>query len=268
MLDDLFAYRLGGDRYLIVTNSANHEADLAWLGALEPRPRRRRPRRRRPLRDARRAGPARARGSSPGRWASSCRRGCASPTARSAAARRWSAAPGYTGEDGVELLIDPEIAPRDLGGAARRRGRALRARRPRHAAPRGLLPPARQRPDPRPQPDRGRARLVLQGGDRASSAPRPSPAPAPRAPPRSSRRSGSRARASRAPATAVLAERRAGRRSSPAGPSRPRSRSAIGMAYVRADLAEPGTEVEIDVRGKRRAARVASKPSIEPGRRS
>ena len=32
VLDDLFAYRLGGDRYLIVTNSANHEADLAWLG--------------------------------------------------------------------------------------------------------------------------------------------------------------------------------------------------------------------------------------------
>ena len=25
------------------------------------------------------------------------------------------------------------------------------------------------------------------------------------------------------------------------------------MAYVRSDLAEPGTEVEIDVRGKRRA---------------
>ncbi|HET7574448.1 MAG TPA: glycine cleavage system protein T, partial [Solirubrobacterales bacterium] len=32
VLDDLFAYRLGGDRYLIVTNSANHAADLAWLG--------------------------------------------------------------------------------------------------------------------------------------------------------------------------------------------------------------------------------------------
>jgi aminomethyltransferase len=33
-----------------------------------------------------------------------------------------------------------------------------------------------------------------------------------------------------------------------------------GLAYVRADLAEPGTELEIDVRGKRRRARVASKP--------
>jgi len=34
----------------------------------------------------------------------------------------------------------------------------------------------------------------------------------------------------------------------------------IGMAYVRSDLAEPDTEIEIDVRGKRRPARVSSKP--------
>jgi aminomethyltransferase len=34
----------------------------------------------------------------------------------------------------------------------------------------------------------------------------------------------------------------------------------IGMGYVRADLAGPGTEVEIDVRGTRRPARVESKP--------
>ena len=34
----------------------------------------------------------------------------------------------------------------------------------------------------------------------------------------------------------------------------------IGMAYVRADLTEPGTSLEIDVRGKRRAARIESRP--------
>ncbi len=34
----------------------------------------------------------------------------------------------------------------------------------------------------------------------------------------------------------------------------------IGMAYVPVALAEPGTEVEIDVRGKLRAARIESKP--------
>ena len=33
-----------------------------------------------------------------------------------------------------------------------------------------------------------------------------------------------------------------------------------GMAYVESALAEPGTEVEIDVRGKHRPARIASKP--------
>ena len=55
---------------------------------------------------------------------------------------------------------------------------AGRPRRARHTAPRGLLPPLRQRPGRGPQPDRGRPGLVLQGGRRASSAPRPSPPPA------------------------------------------------------------------------------------------
>jgi aminomethyltransferase len=31
VLDDLFTYRLGPDRYLTVTNAANHESDLAWF---------------------------------------------------------------------------------------------------------------------------------------------------------------------------------------------------------------------------------------------
>ena len=31
VLDDLFAYRLDTDRYLVVTNAANHERDLAWF---------------------------------------------------------------------------------------------------------------------------------------------------------------------------------------------------------------------------------------------
>jgi aminomethyltransferase len=34
----------------------------------------------------------------------------------------------------------------------------------------------------------------------------------------------------------------------------------IGMAYLRTDLAAPGTEIEIDVRGKQRPAQVESKP--------
>ncbi|HVS28559.1 MAG TPA: glycine cleavage system aminomethyltransferase GcvT [Solirubrobacteraceae bacterium] len=31
VLDDLFTYRLGEDRYLTVTNASNHERDLAWM---------------------------------------------------------------------------------------------------------------------------------------------------------------------------------------------------------------------------------------------
>jgi aminomethyltransferase len=34
----------------------------------------------------------------------------------------------------------------------------------------------------------------------------------------------------------------------------------IGMGYVRSDLAEPGTELEIDVRGKRRPAEIRERP--------
>ena len=33
VLDDLFTYRLGADRYLTVTNAANHDKDFAWLSA-------------------------------------------------------------------------------------------------------------------------------------------------------------------------------------------------------------------------------------------
>jgi len=33
VLDDLFTYRLGDDRFLTVTNAANHEKDLAWFRA-------------------------------------------------------------------------------------------------------------------------------------------------------------------------------------------------------------------------------------------
>ena len=109
VLDDLFAYRLGGDRYLIVTNAANHEADLAWLG-----------RQSRDfdviVRDV------------ADRYAMLAVQG---PHARAVLAgalgidlpprfhvshvqvgRRPALAcgTGYTGEDGVELLIDPEVA--------------------------------------------------------------------------------------------------------------------------------------------------------------
>ena len=39
----------------------------------------------------------------------------------------------------------------------------------------------------------------------------------------------------------------------------------IGMAYVSADLAEPGTDLTVDVRGKERPARVSKKPLYKKG---
>ena len=111
VLDDLFAYRLGGDRYLLVTNSANHEADLAWLGRWS-----------RGYDVAVRdvadryamlavQGPhARAIARRDAR-ASSCRRGCGSRAVRVGGRPALACGTGYTGEDGVELLVDPEVAP-------------------------------------------------------------------------------------------------------------------------------------------------------------
>ena len=61
VLDDLFTYRLGDDRYLTVTNASNHEKDLAWFRrhADDFDVERRGPARR--LGDARGPGPVRAR---------------------------------------------------------------------------------------------------------------------------------------------------------------------------------------------------------------
>ena len=111
MLDDLFSYRIGPERFLTVTNAANHERDLAWLrehsggfdAELDDR-----------LADfamlAVQGPAARAllapltEGELPARFR----------TARltvAGAPGTLVAGTGYTGEDGVELLVAPEHAP-------------------------------------------------------------------------------------------------------------------------------------------------------------
>ena len=109
VLDDLFTYRLGPDRYLTVTNASNHERDLAWFqehaGGFDV-----------DVSDAHE------------RWAMLAVQG---PEARAAVERiaagelparmRTADVPvagvdclvcgtGYTGEDGVEILIPPDGA--------------------------------------------------------------------------------------------------------------------------------------------------------------
>ena len=65
---------------------------------------------------------------------------------------------------------------------------------------------------------------------------------------------------------AVLAPTAARPATVTSGTFSPSLERGIGMAYVRSDLAEPGTEIEIDVRGKRRPARIESRPLYDPNR--
>ena len=164
---------------------------------------------------------------------------------------------GYTGEDGVELLLDPEVrravwaqlleagvVPCGLGARD-----TLRLEVCFHLHGNDLTP------------DRNPIEAGLGwcckeetgfiGSEAVARARAEGPAeqlaPFP-----------STARESRAPATRSSGGEQVGVVTS--GTFSPSLEIGIGMAYVRADLAEPGTEVEIDVRGKRRPARIASKP--------
>ena len=109
MLDDLFTYRLGDDRYLTVTNAANHEKDHAWFadhaGAFDVE-----------VRDAASdyamialQGPrarellaAQLDGEAPARMKV--------VESRVAGVDCLVCGTGYTGEDGVELLVPPDGA--------------------------------------------------------------------------------------------------------------------------------------------------------------
>jgi aminomethyltransferase len=257
VLDDLFTYRLGADRFLTVTNAANHEKDLAWF------------RRHAEGFDADVADAA-------SRFAMIAVQG---PGAREAVGAiadqplpaRFTAAhghlrgrrvlicgTGYTGEDGVELLTDPDDAG-PLWDALVRRG----------AEPAGLAARDTLRLE---------ACFHLYGNDLTEE----------RGPIEAGLGWCSKEDTGFIGSDAVRATRERG----PAeklvpfrltGPGIPRQGNAIlaggepagevtsgtlspmldvgiGMGYVRPELTAPGTELEIDVRGKRRGAVVAEKP--------
>jgi aminomethyltransferase len=110
VLDDLFSYRLGPDRFLTVTNASNHERDLAWMrshaGGFDVELHDR-------LEDyamlavqgpAARALVARlADGELPARFRTATLTVAGAPGV-------LVCGTGYTGEDGVELLLAPEHA--------------------------------------------------------------------------------------------------------------------------------------------------------------
>jgi aminomethyltransferase len=256
VLDDLFTYRIG-DRFLTVTNASNHERDFAWLREhatdfdVE-------------VRDV------------ADRYAMLAVQGPHAraivvrtlaiqlpPRMRVAAVRiggrpALACGTGYTGEDGVELLLDPEVAPAiwaellDAGVVPCGLGArdTLRLEVCFHLHGNDLTP------DRNPiEAGLGWCCKEETGFVGAEAIAR-------------ARREGT------AETLAPFEIDGAGipRHGNPvltdgeavgevtSGTFSPSLERGIGMAYVRSDLAEPGTEVEIDVRGKRRAARIGSKP--------
>jgi aminomethyltransferase len=259
VLDDLFTYRLGGDRYLIVTNSSNHDADLVWLG-----------------RWSRQFGDVAVRDVAD-RYAMLAVQGpharailtgalgIALPARMRVATARIGNRPalvcgtGYTGEDGVELLIDPEIAPAiwaellDAGVVPCGLGArdTLRLEVCFHLHGNDLTP----------------ERNPIEAGLGWCCAAKPAGFVGSEAIERA-RREGTAEKLApfkiegagipREGNPVLVAGEQVGTVTS--GTFSPSLELGIGMAYVRAELAEPGTEVEIDVRGKHRSARIASRP--------
>jgi aminomethyltransferase len=253
VLDDLFTYRLEPDRYLTVTNAANHDKDLAWFGrhvggfdaVVEDKiddlamlavqgPR------------ARDIVQALSDAPLPGRFTVATR--------TIAGAQTLVCGTGYTGEDGVELLLAPSEAAR-VWDELLRRG----------AVPAGLAARDTLRLE---------ACYHLYGNDLMEE----------RGPIEAGLGWCCKEDTGFIGAEAVRVVREAG----PAeklvpfkltGPGIPRQGNpivgggvvtsgtlspcleiGIGMGYVPAERAEPGTEIEIDVRGRMRPAVVSTRP--------
>jgi aminomethyltransferase len=257
VLDDLFSYRLADDRYLTVTNAANHERDLEWFQAhaaefeAEVRDR---------IEDfamlavqgpkAREIVGAITEGELPARFRAA--------ELRIAAADTLVCGTGYTGEDGVEILVRPAGAravwdalldagakPAGLGARDTLRlevcyclyGNDLSTERtPIEAGlgwclkeDTGFVGAEACRRVREQGPEERLAPFVITG----SGIPRQG--------------------------NPILAGgERVGEVTS--GTHSPSLGVGIGMGYVRSELAEPGTEFEIDVRGKRRTAEVRESP--------
>jgi aminomethyltransferase len=262
VLDDLFTYRLAEDHYLTVTNASNHTKDLAWfrehaegfdaevhdrladyamLAVQGPK--------------AREIVGSMAQGELPPRFHTA--------DMNLGPGDALVCGTGYTGEDGVELLVRPDEAPAlweellvagavpaGLGARDTLRlevnyalyGNDLGEERTPIAANLGWIVEeqtgfigseacAEERAD-------GPKELLVPFVITGEGIPRQGN-------------------------DLVLGDERVGEVTS--GTMSPSLGIGIGMGYVRADLARPGTELEVDVRGKRRAARVERVPIYKDG---
>jgi aminomethyltransferase len=261
VLDDLFTYRLADHRYLTVTNAANHETDFRWFrdhaGEFECEVADR-------LSDyamlavqgpeARGIVARLAEGELPARMHTA--------TVSLEDAEALVCGTGYTGEDGVEVLIAPEAAP-GLWDSLLAAG----------AKPAGLAARDTLRTE---------VCFHLYGNDLSADR-NPIEAALGWCCKEETGFIGSEAIAeARSAGTAeklapfVLTDRGIPRQGNPvvvggervgtvtSGTHSPSLERGIGMAYVRSELAEPGAEIAIDVRGKLRPARIESKPLYDP----
>jgi aminomethyltransferase len=255
VLDDLFTYRLGPERFLTVTNASNHERDLAWFSGhadgLEA--------------DVRDRQAAYAMLAVQGPRAREIVQAVADrplPARMTAAARivdgheALVCGTGYTGEDGVELLLAPEHALA-LWDDLVRRG----------AIPAGLAARDTLRLEAcfhlygnELTEERGPIEAGLGwccaevtgfiGADSVARA----------------RRAGPREKL----VAFIVDGRGIARQGNPilgggevtSGTHSPSLDKAVGMAYVPAERATTGERLEIDVRGKVRVARVHDKPLV------
>ncbi len=254
VLDDLFSYRLSDNTFLTVTNAANHDKDLAWMQghagefdvdvidrhgdfamlAVQ--------------------GPeacALVRGLTDGNLPARfhvCERTVAG-------AAMLVCGTGYTGEDGVELLLRPDDALSVWDAVTAGRRHPDRSRRARHTAPRGLLSPVRQRPQRGSGSDRSRASGGPAGRQRGSSAPRRLRPPA---------RDGTEEKlvpfVIDGQGIARQGNAVVGGGEVTSGTFSPCLERGIGMAYVSSARAAEGTQIEIDVRGRVRPAVIERKP--------
>jgi aminomethyltransferase len=257
VLDDLFTYRLADDRYLTVTNAANHERDLEWFEAhaveFETE-----------VRDridsfamlavqgpeARGIVGKLTEGELPARFRTAELSVAGAPT--------LVCGTGYTGEDGVELLAPPEdvkavwdgliaggAAPTGLGARDTLRlevnyclyGNDLTEQRTPIEAALGWC----VKEDTGSIGSEACRRVREQG---PAEILRPFVITGPGIP-----RQGN---------PIVSGDERAGEVTS--GTMSPCLEVGIGMGYIRSDLAEPGTVIEIDVRGKSRSAEIRKAP--------
>jgi len=258
VLDDLFTYRLADDHFLTVTNAANHERDLAWMqshvGAYNA--------------DLIDRAESYAMLAVQGPRARELVQGLcdgALPPRLHCCERTVAGAPmlvcgtGYTGEDGVELLLDPDSAPRVwealVQGGAAPAGLAARDTLRLEACFHLYGNDLRE--------DRGPIEAGLGwcckeptdfvGAEAVAVARADGPAEK------------LVAFAVEGPGIARPGNRVIGGGVVTSGTFSPCLQRGVGMAYVSAQRTEPGTQIEIDVRGTRRRAVVRRKPLYRKG---